>query len=142
MPQTLAAPHSAASHTDIAPQALIRSWKDCGSDIAWVQVTGELDIATAPALERTLFDAELRARLVALDLRELTFTDSCGVRVIVSASIRADRAGRRLVLVRGPSQVDRMFALTASDALEVVDLPPGEPLVHARSQLAQQNHAA
>jgi anti-sigma B factor antagonist len=107
-----------------------------------VQVVGELDIVTAPALEQTLRDAELRARLVVLDLRELTFTDSSGVHVITNASVRADRAGRRLVLVRGPAQADRKLTLTTSNHLEIVDLDPGEPVAHALSQLAQQDHTA
>jgi anti-anti-sigma factor len=137
MPQTLVVPDLAASRPDIPQQALVRSWKDCGSDVAWVQVAGELDIATAPAFEQTLRDAELRARLVVVDLRELTFTDSCGLHVISRASIRAQRAGRRLVLVRGPSQTDRLFALATSDVLEIVDLDPGEPVVQVLLQLAQ-----
>jgi anti-anti-sigma factor len=82
--------------------------------------------------------AELRARLVVLDLREVTFMDSCGVHLIVSASIRARRAGRRLVLVRGRSQVARILALTgASEDVESVELEPGEPAVQALLQLAQ-----
>jgi stage II sporulation protein AA (anti-sigma F factor antagonist) len=142
MSQSLVLPDAVASRSAIPRQALLRSWKDCGRDVAWVQIAGELDIATAPALEQTLRDAELRARMVVLDLRELTFTDSCGVHVIMKASMRADRAGRRLVLVRGPSQADRMFTLINSDVLEIVDLDPGEPVVSALSQLAQQDRAA
>jgi stage II sporulation protein AA (anti-sigma F factor antagonist) len=142
MPQTLVIPDPAATRFDIPQQALVRSWKDCGSDVAWVQVVGELDIVTAPALEQTLRDAELRARRVVLDLRELTFTDSSGVHVITNASVRAGRADRRLVLVRGPAQADRMLTLTTSHVLEIVDLDPGEPVVHALLQLAQQDHAA
>ena len=136
MPQTLVIPAPHASRFDLFQQALVRSWKDCGSDVAWVQVVGELDIFTAPALEQTLRDAELRAPLVVLDLRELTFTDSSGVHVITNAGARADRAGRRLVLVRGPAQADRLLALMTSDVLEIVDLDPGEPVAHALSQLA------
>ena len=48
-------------------------------------------------LERTL--SRSQARLVVLDLRELTFIDSSGVHAIVSAGIRARKGGRRLVLV-------------------------------------------
>jgi anti-sigma B factor antagonist len=138
MPQTLVLRDSAASRSDIPQQAVVRTWKDSGSEVAWVQIAGELDIATAPALEQTLRDAELRAQLVVLDLRELTFTDSCGVHVIINASIRANQAGRRLVLIRGPSQADRLFTFAASDDLEIVDLDAGEPVGHALSQLAQQ----
>ena len=142
MPHTLVISDPPASRFDVSQQALVRSWKDCGSDVAFVQVVGELDIVTAPALERTLRDAELRAPLVVLDLRELTFTDSSGVHVIANASARADRAGRRLVLVRGPAQVDRMLTLITSAVLEIVDLDPGEPVAHALSQLARPAHAA
>lgn len=138
MPQTLILRDSAASRCDVSQQAVVRTWKDCGSEVAWVQVAGELDIATAPALEQTLRDAELRARLVVLDLRELTFTDSCGVHVIINASVRANQAGRRLVIVRGPAQADRLFTLTAPAALEIVDLDASEPAAHALSQLARQ----
>ena len=142
MPQTLVIPEPPASRFDVPQRALVRSWKDCGSDVAWVQVVGELDIVASPALEQTLRDAELRAPLVVLDLRELIFIDSSGVRVITNASARADRADRGLVLVRGPAQVDRMFTLITSDVPEIVDLDPGEPVAHALSQLARRAHAA
>jgi anti-anti-sigma factor len=142
MPQSPVIPEPPASRLDISQPALVRSWKDCGSDVAWVQVIGELDIVTAPVLEQTLRDAELRAPLVVLDLRELCLTDSSGVRVIANASVRADGAGRRLVLVRGPAQADRMLTLITSDLPEIVDLDPGEPVAHALSQLARLDHAA
>ena len=64
------------------------------------------------------------------------------LRVIANASARADRAGRRLGLVRGPAQADRMLTLITSDAPEIVDLDPGEPVAHALSQLARRAHAA
>jgi anti-sigma B factor antagonist len=117
--------------------------RDGGLDAAWVRVAGDLDIATAPQLERTLCEAESRARRVVLDLRELTFLDSSGVHAIVDASSRASAAGRRLVLIRGPSQVDRVLALTkASDVLEIVDLDPMQPPVQALVQLARRDQAA
>lgn len=68
---------------------------------------GELDPHTAPDL-RTEIDAVLasgRARLV-LDLAGLTFVDSSGLRVIISAHKDAAERGGRLVL-RAPSQTTR-----------------------------------
>jgi len=113
-----------------------------GSDVAWVRVTGELDIATASELEHRLRQAEQRARRVVLDLRDLTFTDTSGVHVIRESNIRAGQAGCRPVLVRGPKQVDRVFALTgASEDLEIVDLDPAEPAVQAIGKLAPTNRA-
>jgi anti-anti-sigma factor len=85
----------------------------------------ELGLAAAPSLERALRSAQLRAQLVVLDLRELTFADSCGVRVAVCAGLRARRAGRRLVLLRGASQIQRLLTLSgASDLAQTVDLAP------------------
>ena len=69
--------------------------RDGGLDVAWVRVTGELDIATAPQLKQTFGHTEDRARRVVLDLRELTFMDTSGVHVIVDASVRATPAGRQ-----------------------------------------------
>ena len=101
---------------------------DGGLDAAWVRVTGELDLATAPILAQALSQAEERTQRVVLDMRELTFMDSSGVHVILEASHRATTAGRGLVLVRGPAQVDRVLDLTrAADSLEIVDLHPVEP---------------
>ncbi|MDQ6748857.1 MAG: STAS domain-containing protein, partial [Candidatus Dormibacteraeota bacterium] len=117
--------------------------REGGVDAAWVGVTGELDIATAPQLAEMLGRAEQRCQRVVLDLRQVTFMDSAGVHVILEASVRADAAGRRLVVVRGPSQVDRVLALArGSDGLEIVDLDPVEPPVQALLKLAQRNRAA
>ena len=130
MPHTKQAPRSPASHDAAVPPGFGCTLRDGGRDVAWVRVTGELDIATAPILEQTLRRAEQRARRIVLDLRELEFMDSSGVHVIVDGALRATAAGRRLVLVRGSAQVDRVFDLTtASDDLEIVDLNPVQPPV-------------
>lgn len=140
--ETLVLSESTASPLDAATPVFGYTLRHGGLDAAWIRVAGELDIATAPRLEQTLRRAEIRARRVVLDLRELVFMDCCGMNVIVQASIRSSRSGRRLVLVRGPSQVDRVFALTgASEVLEIVDLDPVQPPVQALVQLAQKDRA-
>jgi len=94
-------------------------------------------MASAPQLEHTLGEPQLQAGLVVLDLRELAFIDAAGVRVIVSASIRARQAGRRLVLLRGVPNVDRMFTLAGStSAIEIGYV--GEPPVEAGPPLGEQ----
>lgn len=96
---------------------------DAGLDGTWVRVTGELDIATAPQLERMLREAEDRGRLTVLDLRDLTFMDCAGVHTIVNATAAARRIGQRLILVRGTPRVERVFVLaTVLEAIEIVDL--------------------
>lgn len=113
-----------------------------GRKASLVHIAGELDRTAAPLLEHTLRQAMKRARLVVLDLRELTRVDSSGIDAIVKASVNAQRSGRRLVLVRGLSQVDRLLALTgASSAVEIVDLTAGEPALQALAQIARKDHA-
>lgn len=101
-----------------------------GMDAAWVDLTGELDLATAPELRRMLRETVLRAKLIVLDLRGLAFMDAAGVHAIVEASILARQSERRLLLLRGPANVDRVFELTGcADAVEIGDLEPLEPVV-------------
>ena len=102
-----------------------------GLDAAMVHVAGALDISTSPQLERAL--GESTARLVVLDLRDLAFMDGAGVHTILEASAAARRDGRRLILLRGTPDVDRVFALTGSgDDVEIGDLelldPPEQTL--------------
>jgi anti-anti-sigma factor len=117
-------PTSARAPTaDAAAPAFACSCTAGGLDAAWVHVAGALDIATSPELERTLRETQREAQLVVLDLRELAFMDSAGVHTIVEASISARRGGRRLVLLRGSPQVDRVFALTGTSGdVEIGDL--------------------
>jgi anti-anti-sigma factor len=85
---------------------------------------GELDLATVPLLEDALQSAEHSHELVVVDLRDLTFLDSTGLHVLISAEQRARRSGGRLVLVQGPPQVRRLLELTgAIEQLQVVSDP-------------------
>ena len=78
-----------------------------------IAVGGELDLASAPALEAELeAAAQSDAELLVLDLRELEFMDSTGLSVIVKAHQRLSEEGRALSLVRGPQQVQRLLDLT------------------------------
>ena len=54
-------------------------------------------------------------RRVVLDLRELEFMDSSGLRLVALAERRLGGAGRALVLVRGPEAVQRVFSITRMD---------------------------
>jgi anti-anti-sigma factor len=114
---------STAPRPALVPGAFECICMGAGPDSVRVRAGGELDIATSPLLEHTLRSAELRARRVVLDLRELTFIDSSGVRVIVDASVRAWRAERQLIVLRAPSQVDRVLELPGdSNGLWIGDL--------------------
>jgi len=88
-------------------------------------VHGELDLATAPALEEALRRAGEESPFVVLDLRELRFLDSTGLRTVLQADARSRADGHSLVVVRGPEPVHRVFVLAGVDGLvRLVDEPP------------------
>jgi hypothetical protein len=61
----------------------------------------------------------------------------------VSASARARRADRRLVLLRGPSQVQRLIALSgAEEELEIAELADSEPAIQVLLQIAHAREGA
>ena len=86
---------------------------------------GELDISSASRVEREIALVEDGAPgVLIIDLRRLRFMDSTGLRIVVSANARAEAAQRRLVVVRGPETVQRIFRITRlEERLEMVDDP-------------------
>lgn len=88
-----------------------------------VVLRGELDLSTVEKVEEELRQIEERAdKLLVLDLSGLTFLDSTGLRLMVTADQRARKAGRRVAIVKGPETVHRVFTITKLDErLEMVD---------------------
>jgi anti-anti-sigma factor len=99
----------------------MRSTRDGGAHV--IALAGELDLAGAGLLEDELLRVEATdADAIVLDLRELEFIDSTGVRLIYMADARARRGDGRLAIRRGPSRVHRIFELTdLADRLPFVD---------------------
>jgi anti-sigma B factor antagonist len=91
-------------------------------------IAGELDLSSAPELERSLSALQADGRPVVLDMRDVSFMDSSGLRVILAADSRARSSGSRLLLVAGPPGVQRVFQLTLLDRrLEFLDDPEQAP---------------
>ena len=88
-------------------------------------LAGEFDLSNAAQVEDALKEIENEhPPLLVLDLRELTFMDSTGLRVMVSADARARDDSRRLAVVQGPESVHRVFRITGlDDHLEMVETP-------------------
>jgi anti-anti-sigma factor len=81
---------------------------------AVVSPSGELDMATAGAVEKEL--KELRRTgvdRILLDLGGLTFMDSSGLHLITRWSNEASKDGFAFELEPGPPAVQRIFDLTA-----------------------------
>jgi len=101
-----------------------------------VLASGELDAAGAPLLAQALRDAQSSARLVVVDLCDLTFIDTAGVHVLVDASVRALLDGRRLLVARPAAHIAKVFALTGtSDAVEMFDIDPVDRPFNERLRL-------
>ena len=86
-------------------------------------LVGELDLSTVAKVQEELRRIEASSpATVVVDLSKLTFLDSTGLRCIVTADERAREEGRRMVIVRGPDAVQRVFAITRlEERLEMVD---------------------
>ena len=83
---------------------------------------GELDLADYDALNAEIRRLEAPGpRVLAIDLREVEYLDSTGVRWLVEAHERAGRAGRRLLVIHSPYEaVARVLSLCRLD--DVLDL--------------------
>jgi anti-sigma B factor antagonist len=79
-----------------------------------VALRGELDLEHAYTFDEELKRVEeARPSCLVLDLRGLSFLDSCGLARLLAARRRAGRERRRLLLVRGGPAVSRLLAITA-----------------------------
>jgi anti-sigma B factor antagonist len=89
-----------------------------GRDEVVVEASGELDLQSAGVLERevTRLCAEGHDHVV-VDLSQVAFIDSTGLRVLIGLHRAAQREGRTVSLRPGPRQVQRIFELTATHAL-------------------------
>jgi anti-anti-sigma factor len=91
-----------------------------------LRLTGEFDLAGVEAFDRELHRTPRSGEeTVVLDLRELTFIDSSGLRAVLMADREARAAGRHCLIVRGPDRVNRVLELTGVEhRLELVDRFP------------------
>ena len=80
-----------------------------------VPLSGDIDLATAPALRARLTDLLDGGCSLVLDLRELRFIDSTGLGVLVGALRRVRADGRELRLAGPPPGVHRVFSVTGLD---------------------------
>jgi anti-sigma B factor antagonist len=98
---------------------------DRRGDIPILTLSGELDLAVVGRVEQALLPLEAeQPPIVVVDLRGLSFMDSSGLRLVLEADMRARRENRRLVVVKGPDAVHRVFTVATLDKrLEFVDDP-------------------
>ena len=91
-------------------------------------LVGDLDIATAPTLAQAFNVALADARedtMMVVDLTELGFMDSSGIRALLEI---VKQASGRLRVINGSAAVERLFDLTGVRALMPVISPDADPL--------------
>jgi anti-sigma B factor antagonist len=82
------------------------------ADRVVLELHGELDLAGAPLLAGEIGRAESKApRLLVLDLENLEFVDSAGLRVMLAAHQRAAERGAEFALTPGTPQVQRLLTI-------------------------------
>jgi anti-anti-sigma factor len=87
-----------------------------GDGFARLELHGELDVTTVPALVRPLLDAESAAPgSIILDLHDVTLLDAAGLRVFLDSARRAEREGRRFAIARPDAETARVLRLTGLD---------------------------
>jgi anti-sigma B factor antagonist len=82
-----------------------------------VALSGDVDLATATIAENELRRAEQSEDLVVLDLGEVSFMDSTGLRMVISAHERMRKRGAVLEIRHVPSQIARLFELVGVNNL-------------------------
>ena len=85
-----------------------------------VVVTGEMDLATAPAVRSALQDAVPPKGSMVLDLDGCTFLDSTGLHVLVEVQEQLARSGGRLIVECAPGGgVSRLITLTLERVITI-----------------------
>ncbi|MET9468247.1 STAS domain-containing protein [Streptomyces sp. NPDC006544] len=89
-----------------------------------VRPVGELDIETAPVLQRALTEALAHAspvKAVVIDCSRLSFCDSSALNVLLAARRTAQESGGVIRLAALNSQLQRLLEITGALALFPLD---------------------
>jgi len=77
-----------------------------------IALEGELDMASAPLLQKAIESADLDDGMVVLDLHDLQFIDSTGLRVILAARKLCSERNQELAVTHSSQQVERLLSVT------------------------------
>jgi anti-anti-sigma factor len=92
------------------------------ADRVVVRLQGELDMANAPLLKAAIEGADPEERsMLVLDMQELGFIDSTGLRIVLWARERCQEGGREFALTQGSQQFQRLLAVSgAGEHLRII----------------------
>lgn len=88
--------------------------------VGW-SLAGEIDASTTPSLTAAFLDrpSDLPA-VVAVDVGDVTFMDSSGLRAFILLAQQAADSGQTVALCRTPPQLQRLIQLAGAD--EILDV--------------------
>jgi anti-anti-sigma factor len=90
-------------------------------------MAGELDLGTVGDVERRLAELRDAQQPTVLDLDALTFMDSTGIRLLLSAREDAQRTGWSFHVTRGSEPVQRLLTLAqVAERLPYADFTPAD----------------
>jgi anti-anti-sigma factor len=91
------------------------------ADRVVVRLEGELDLASAPLLHDAIESAGEASSTLVLDLQDLQFIDSTGLRTILWARERCQGHAQEFAMTPGSEQVQRLLAISgAGEHLRVI----------------------
>jgi anti-sigma B factor antagonist len=98
------------------------------SEARLVRLSGEFDLAGVGTFERQLStDRGPGAKTTIIDLRDLRFMDSSGLRALIRAESDLREEGGRVVVIKSSGQVAELLNLTGvAERLEMADEIPSE----------------
>jgi anti-sigma B factor antagonist len=106
-------------------EQLLRVAARRGSDRLILALEGELDMNSATLLREALTSVNgEEPGIVVLDLRDVSFIDSTGLKAIFAARNAVRDRGGRFAVTRGSAQVQRLLSVTRLDEhLQTIEDP-------------------
>ena len=95
---------------------------------AYLRVSGEIDMATAPVLDERLRAAQSNGYTgIVVDLEHVTFMDITGLRSLIRAAEEARRSDKTFATVKATAIVKRVLQITGTAHL--LDADPLAPVM-------------
>jgi anti-anti-sigma factor len=94
---------------------------DATGSVPILQLVGELDISSAPALRQQLLDILASDSDVIVDLSGLTFMDSSGISVLILAHKQARDQSQKMTLRHPTGPVAKVLAVSGTDQVFTIE---------------------
>lgn len=90
------------------------------ADVTTLEVAGRLDTTSAPVLEKTINEDINGAKNLILDIREVSYISSAGLRVLLSAQKKMQKIGSMKVMNVCPAVME-VFEMTGFADILVIE---------------------